>query len=183
MCTTWLRRPQCPSTDYEAMEHQLTFFLSEDPTNALAPIARNNLAALTHRKDVRAAVASPQATTLVASLRPQTFPNSDMLKAQLNAVGEESDGRSCEACNISAEANGATEDPNNTVPASAPHDALPASPNPWTIRRDVDEITLFFAVSSHGRMVNDLRQSDIKILDDNKPPERWKDSPRSRSFL
>ena len=27
-------------------------------------------------------------------------------------------------------------------------------------------------ISSHGRMVNDLRQSDIRILDDNKPPEK-----------
>ena len=31
---------------------------------------------------------------------------------------------------------------------------------------------MFFSVSSHGRMVNDLQQSDIRILDDNKPPER-----------
>ncbi len=31
---------------------------------------------------------------------------------------------------------------------------------------------MFFSVSSHGRMVNDLQQSDIKILDDNKPPEK-----------
>jgi Ca-activated chloride channel homolog len=157
--------------DYETMEHELTFFLSEDPTNALAPIARNNLAALTHNKDVRAAVASPQATTLVASLRPQTFPNSDMLKAQLNAVGEESDGRSCEGCSMPAEANVTTADTNNIVAAPVPH-ALPAPPNAWTIRSDVDQVTLFFAVSSHGRMVNDLRQSDIKILDDNKPPEK-----------
>jgi len=31
---------------------------------------------------------------------------------------------------------------------------------------------MFFSVSSHGHMVNDLQQSDIRILDDNKPPER-----------
>jgi VWFA-related protein len=31
---------------------------------------------------------------------------------------------------------------------------------------------MFFSVSSHGRMVNDLQQSDIRVLDDNKPPER-----------
>jgi VWFA-related protein len=36
----------------------------------------------------------------------------------------------------------------------------------------VDQVTLFFTVSSHGHMVNDLEQSNIRILDDNKPPER-----------
>jgi Ca-activated chloride channel family protein len=157
--------------DYEAMEHELTLFLSEDPTNALAPSARNNLAALAHNKGVRAAGSSPQTTTLVASLRPQTFPNSDRLKAQLNAVGEESDGRSCEACNLPAEAKVTIAKTSNSVAAPVPNAPLVPS-NAWTIRSDVDEVTLFFAVSSHGRMVNDLRQSDIKILDNNKPPEK-----------
>ena len=48
---------------------------------------------------------------------------------------------------------------------------LPATA-PLTIRTNVDQVTLFFAVSSHGHMVNDLQQSNIRILDDNKPPEK-----------
>ena len=158
--------------DYEAMQHELTLFLSEDPTNALAPSARNNLAALAHNKNVQTGAASPQATKLVASLRPQTFPNSDRLKAQLNAVGEESDGRSCEGCSIPAEPNATTADMSNIGAAPVPPALSIPPPNAWTIRSDVDQVTLFFAVSSHGRMVNDLRQSDVKILDNNKPPER-----------
>ena len=157
--------------DYDAMEHELTLFLSEDPTNALAPSARNNLAALAHNKSVQAGADSPQATTLVATLRPQTFPNSDRLKAQLNAVGEESDGRSCEACSLPPEARLTVADTSYSVAAPVPN-AVSVPTNAWTIRSDVDQVTLFFAVSSHGRMVNDLRQSDIKILDNNKPPER-----------
>jgi Ca-activated chloride channel homolog len=158
--------------DYEAMQHELTLFVSEDPTNALAPSARNNLAALAHNENVRTGAAPPQATKLVASLRPQTFPNSDRLKAQLNAVGEESDGRSCEACSIPAEANATTADMSNIGTAPVPPALSILPPNAWTIRSDVDQVTLFFAVSSHGRMVNDLRQSDVKILDNKKPPER-----------
>ena len=79
--------------DFEAMERELNLFLSEDPTNAFAPVARQNLAALTHNKAIRAAgAASPsQATTLVATLRPQTFPNNERLKSQLSALGNESD--------------------------------------------------------------------------------------------
>ena len=90
--------------DFEAMERQLNFFLDEDPANAFAPVARQNLAALTHNRAVRAADAAPsQATTLVASLRPQTFPNNERLKAQLGALGDESDGGICEGCGTLAE--------------------------------------------------------------------------------
>jgi Ca-activated chloride channel homolog len=165
--------------DYGTLERELGFFLSEDPTNALAPIARNNLAALTHNKEVRAAAALPQAT-LVASLQPQSVPNSDRLKAQLNALGDESDGRSCGGCSAPRETNVNTADTNNVATATV-SPAVPAGLNSWTIRSDVDQVTLFFAVSSHGRMVNDLRQSDIRILDDNKPPEKLEQfAPQSK---
>jgi Ca-activated chloride channel homolog len=157
--------------DFEAMERELGFFLSEDPTNAFAPIARQNLAALTHNRLVRAqASANPaQTTTLVASLRPQTFPNSERLKAQLNAVGNESDAAACEDCGAIAEPAPATADASR---GAAPIPGLPTRSEAWTIRTNVDQVTMFFSVSSHGRMVNDLQQSDIKILDDNKPPQR-----------
>ncbi len=41
--------------DFETTERELNFFLSEDPTNAFAPVARQNLAALAHNQAVRAA--------------------------------------------------------------------------------------------------------------------------------
>jgi Flp pilus assembly protein TadD len=158
-------------TDFEAMERELDFFLGEDPTNAFAPVARQNLAALAHNKMVRAGGgATPsQTTTLVASVRPQTFPNSERLKGQLNALGDESDGGSCVDCGTLAKANTTTE-ASNRGPAAAP--PAPASVGAWTIRTSVDQVTLFFTVSSHGHMVSDLEQSNIRILDDKKPPEK-----------
>lgn len=156
--------------DFEAMERELGFFLTEDPTNAFAPVARQNLAALTHNRMVRAVASanSPQ-TTLLASLRPQTFPNSERLKAQLNAAGNESDAAACEDCGAIAEpAPAAVETSSGAVPPPG----LPTRSEAWTIRTNVDQVTMFFSVSSHGRMVNDLQQSDFKILDDNKPPEK-----------
>jgi Ca-activated chloride channel homolog len=160
--------------DYDAMERQLNFLLSEDPTNAFAPVARQNLAALTHNKAVRAEqVSSSQpAPTLVAS-QSVTFPNSDRLKAQLNGLGNESDGGPCDAeCVALAEANtspvaGNGSPPSNVspVPASRPKGV-------WTIRTSVDDVAEFFSVSSHGHMINDLEQSDIQIRDDNKPPKK-----------
>lgn len=154
--------------DYDAMERELNFFLSEDPTNAFAPVARQNLAALAHNKAVMAArAASPaQTTTLVASLRPESFPNSERLKAQLSAAGDESDAGACEDCDTSS----ATEAGNSGVAASVP--PSPSIRSGWTIRQSVDQVTMFFSVSRHGHMVNDLQQSNIRILDDNKPPEK-----------
>lgn len=159
--------------DFEAMERELGFFLSEDPTNAFAPVARQNLTALANNKGVAVVKAgsSPVATTLVASARTETFPNTERLKAQLSALGDEADDRSCGNCDALAESETAA----GTGSTGAAADVYPGFANPagtWTIHKNVDEVTLFFAVSSHGHMVNDLQRSDIQIRDDNKPPDK-----------
>jgi len=38
------------------------------------------------------------------------------------------------------------------------------------IRTSVDDVAIFFSVSSHGHMINDLQRSDIRIRDNNKSP-------------
>lgn len=160
--------------DFDSMERELNFFISEDPTNAFAPVARQNLAALAHNKAIRAGdAANPsRGTTLVASNAPQTFPNSERLKAQLNSAGEESDATSCADCGTLAEAH-STEGEGNIGPAvpATPANRAPAV-GTWTIRTNVDQVSVFFTASSHGHMVNDLEQSNMRILDDNKPPEK-----------
>jgi VWFA-related protein len=157
--------------DFDIMERELTLFVSEDPTNALAPSARKNLAALTHNRIVRVAgEANPQrTTTTVASLQVQTFPNSERLKSQLSALGSESDAGTCVGCSAPAEAN--PVDSGNTVAAlNTPSSLTGRVAGVYTIHKSVDDVALFFNVSSHGHMVKDLDASDIKILDDRKPP-------------
>ncbi len=159
-------------SDFDAMERELNFFLAEDPTNAFAPIARQNLAALAHNKEVRAAGANPQqTTTMVASLRQETFPNSDRLKTQLSALTHESDG-SCEDCGSLAEPTPAAESANAGPPPDVPSGQASGVAGRFTIRKSVDQVALFFSVSNHGHMVNDLEPSDIHILDNNKPPDK-----------
>ncbi len=159
--------------DYEAMEHELRLFISEDPTNAFAPVARQNLAVLTSKGAARPADASgPQlTTTVIASPQTRTFPNSERLKAQLSALGDESAGQTCDDCDTLAEAI-PTPERASSGEVSDTAQGLPSRTGAWTIRKSVDEVTLFFAVSSHGHMVNGLEQSDIQIRDDNKPPEK-----------
>ncbi len=160
--------------DFETMEHELRFLLSEDPTNALAPVARKNLAALEHNKEVRAARAgnSPSATTVSVSQTQQTFPNTDRLKAQLATMGDESDRATCVDCGALAEADAPKIGSGNGAASDVPRTPVGHAGGVWTIRKNVDDVALFFSVSSHGHMVNDLESSNIQIRDDNKPPER-----------
>ena len=160
--------------DFDTMEHELSFFLGEDPTNALAPVARQNLAALTHNKEVRAAAAAhgQSATTASVSQVVQTFPNSYRLKAQLSALGNESDARTCESCGTLAEAVSPNTTGANGAASTVSGSSAGRVRGVWTIRKSVDDVALFFSVSSHGHMVNDLEASNIQIRDDNKAPEK-----------
>lgn len=146
----------------DVVQNQLTVFLGEDPTNPLAPIARQNLAILSRRKAgavvTVAGHGEPQAV--------QTFPNSDRLKAQLKEAGPEPDSAGCESCGSPQDTSivAANTPSSTTLPSS-----LPAA-RAWTIRQTVEETALFFAVSSHGHMIDDLTLSDFQVRDNDKPP-------------
>jgi Ca-activated chloride channel family protein len=159
--------------DFDTMERELNFFLSEDPTNALAPVARQNLAVLAHNKAVRTAGAgnSQSGTTGGVSETLQTFPNTDRLKAQLAALGDESDSVTCNDCGALAESDAPKIGGDGTA-SDGPRSPSTRVGGVWTIRKSVDDVALFFSVSSHGHMVDDLEASNIQIRDDNKPPER-----------
>jgi len=159
--------------DFDAAERELNFFLSEDPTNAFAPTARRDLAILVHNKEVLSANAGSlqQAATVSDSRTVRTFPNTERLKAQLASLDNDPSSTTCDDC-------GRPEADATVVAArsDAPSDLSPTLAGnvggTWTFRKSVDQVALFFAVSSHGHMVNDLEASDIQILDDNKPPEK-----------
>ena len=159
--------------DSERMERELNLLVTEDPSNALAPSARNNLAILAHNKEVISQAANSgnagQSALVFDPPRTQTFPNSDRLKAQLSSLDDPND-RGCSECDNEA---------NTAVPAGEPSSksTLPPRPtvatnHPWTVRKDVDQVALFFGVMSHGHMVNDLDSTDVQVLDDNKPPQK-----------
>jgi len=160
--------------DFETIERELSLFLGEDPTNAFAPVARQNLAALMHNKEVRAAAAAhaQSATTVFVSQTVQTFPNSDRLKAQLNTLGDESDAGNCRDCSALAAADLPSSGGAGGAASNVLDSPVGRMGGVWTIRKSVDDVALFFSVSSHGHMVNDLEASNIQIRDDNKAPEK-----------
>ena len=148
--------------DLDNTQRELTTFLAEDPTNPLAPTARRNLDALTHRNGVPSKSATPKPAAL--GTRLQTFPNSDRLAAQLNAVKDEPGSETESSETASAAGAGAAL-------ANAPVLATPVA-NSYVIRKAVDETALFFAVSSHGKMVSDLDLKDVQLKDDGKSPQK-----------
>lgn len=151
---------------------ELELFLQEDPTNSLAPTARYNLDILERNQQKSGQVAGTSSqqpsTAAVASPPSQSLANSGRLKAQLASVGDEAGGGVCADC---AEANTVAE-------ASPAPDSIPAPdvsagpPNEWTIRKVVDEVAVFFGVTTGGHTVTDLLIGDITVRDDNKPPEK-----------
>jgi Ca-activated chloride channel family protein len=143
----------------EVVQKQLEMFLSESPTDALAPIVRQNLETL-QRGEISNSAG-------VANLHPasgsHTFPNSDRLKQELSNVEDEA---------IAPDEITPTLASNGVVARSSGSVVSNREPMPWTIHKTVDETALFFSVSNHGHMVSDLDLSNIKIRDDKKAPER-----------
>lgn len=157
--------------DYDTMQKQLTIFLVEDPNNPLAPVAHKNLDALVKRAVSTTQVASPVQVSTPATSRNQTFPNSERLKTQLEGLQSEADAEGCKSCETPVDQGGSA--PTTTI-ARASSAEIRSSPGGdlFRIHQTVDETALFFAVSHHGHMIDDLKLSDFKIRDDNKPPDR-----------
>jgi Ca-activated chloride channel family protein len=154
--------------DSQRMERELNLLVTEDPSNALAPSARKSLAILAHNKEVMLhadVTGTPQQTATIT--RVQTSPDNDRLKAQLSALDDPND-RNCLTCDEVADGAVASSGRASiSIPPSSPRPS-----NAWTLRKYVDQVALFFAASSHGHMVDDLVSSDIRVLDDNKPPQK-----------
>lgn len=146
--------------DISIVQAQLTMFLSEDPTNPMAPAARQNLEMLAHHQSG----ASNQSPRLASGSVVTTFPNSDRLKTELASVSSEPE-TAADSENVP------TNESESASPVAAP--LLPTSqPTSWVIRKSVDETVLFFSVSSHGHMISDLDLSNIRLRDNGKPPEK-----------
>ena len=162
--------------DAGTAERELNLFLSEDPTNAFSPAARKHLEILVHNREVSRQAANgrkPRPATITTNAPTlQTFPNTARLKEELSSLGNEQDSESCDNCDAPASADVATGGNDLSAALDFPPNLAGVGGETWTIRKNVDEVALFFGVSRHGRMVNDLEPSDIQIFDANKPPER-----------
>ncbi len=155
--------------DSDTFERELKLFLDEDPMNPLAPEAQLDLRRLAENRE-KIAIQQAKLASQKAQVAAAVEANNQHLKDELNALGGGSSDP-CSDCGTHAPNGGPTEVASNAG-ADLPDIPLLPSGNSWTIRKVVDEVALFFAVSSHGHMVDDLTLSQIQIRDDGRPPAK-----------
>lgn len=163
--------------DITAVKNELQMFLAEDPANPLAPVARNHLDALLHPNHNAPASATLALAPGPVKTRTVTFPNSPYLHGQLNDEihfdnSDDSDDSTAHVCDTCVAAPDLAPSPQDPPITEIPPQSFVTWEKMFTIHSTVDETALFFAVSHHGKTVDNLSLSDIQIRDDNKPPAR-----------
>jgi VWFA-related protein len=159
--------------DFDIVQRELELFMKEDPTNPLAPSATYNLKILASAKTQPTPTSeSMPLTGGVAKEVVRTFPNSDALKNALASLGSDDD--ICADCAKTSEASLSSPPLPNPVSASTAASNVTvvgrSASGVWKIRDVIDEVAVFFSVTSHGKLVNDLEEKDLAIRDDSKPP-------------
>lgn len=148
--------------DTATMKKQLQMFVEEDPANPLVHVARKHLDEFASESAPSKSSHKTHTISAGSISSIYTFPNSERLHSELASMNA-TDSISCNGC-------GVAPPPSSASPAR--HESHIRTNSMFTIHQAVDETALFLAVSRHGRMVNDLAVSDIRILDDNKSPDK-----------
>lgn len=162
-----------PMQDYATVRRELERFVQEDPTNPLAPVAKQNLEILA-RNNINATGSDASGINLgpavtaaagTSSAAPVNLANSERLRNELAGLSSEGDDDKCADCDASPTTNQPGDQP---ASSAADRDA-----RGYTFRKNVDEVGIFFAATSHGHTVTDLKISDIKVLDAGRAPEKF----------
>lgn len=136
------------------MRAELQTFLTEAPSDALAEKARRLIA---HADDATKHVAATSSIQNAGPTAAEIAEEKQVKEAEAT----------CEGCSdvTVAESSDAT---NNPRPVGYPSAADTGSG--WILRETVDEVSLLFAATDHGKSVSDLTSQDVRILDNDEPP-------------
>lgn len=161
-----------PMQDFATVRRELELFIQEDPANPLAPVAKQNLQVLA-RNDIgtngsrASGISLSPAVTVGAGASPaasQSLANSERLRNELAGLNSQGDDDNCADCDAAASTNQPGSQPDSSVPER--------EAGGYTFRKNVDEVGIFFAATSHGHSVADLQAGDIKVLDAGRSPEK-----------
>jgi VWFA-related protein len=139
------------------MQSELETFLAEDPKNSNADKARNLVSQI---KEIQS---RPKKVQFVVEPAQPTAAELEERKQVADAEAM------CVGCGSS---DNTPPEPNksNYSPNSGGAGRVIRSPAGWLMRKDVDEVALFFAATDHGKPVSDLSQQEVGLLDDRQPP-------------
>lgn len=164
--------------DYSTAQSEFALFLKEDPNNPLAATAQYNIGILDkYQQSASAHQSGQEAAPTTVVQPPKDLANSDRLKSLLAEAADEPGGGACTNCGQTKMVAEATPPP-GSVPDTAWTGGGSAQ---FTIRKVVDEVAVFFGVSSGGHPVSGLTLTNISVTDDNRPPEKLLQfSPQSK---
>lgn len=150
--------------DPDHASSELTRLIAEDPKSDAAAKARELLQQFKDDKNKK-----PEATLVSAKAavsNEQENPAEAAFRAQVN-VQKEQDAKEqqqvteaeaiCESCDATEAAG---------VSSSSPRTAERG----WTLHSNVDEVSVLFVATDHGKPIRDLMQSEVTIRDAGKPP-------------
>lgn len=146
----------------ENTRSELQTFLSEDPMSPFADAARHSI------QQIDAAAAKP---ALALANSAPVFASDDATPSKfgekaLQDFREKQQVAEAEAAESRNEVDSAPNSPINSTRSPYP----PANSRGFTFRSSVDEVAVFFTATDHGKSVTDLKESEIVLSDDGKPP-------------
>jgi VWFA-related protein len=161
----------------EQEQAELQTLLKEDPKSPAAEQSHQILAQIKVEQLRREALKKqPVATaaTAAAEVNPAVGPTPEQLKAQLQMVLQESrEQKQIAEAEAEPEAMcltcGAAAMP-GVVASVGSSASMERSGGNFTLRKVVDEVAVFFAVTDHGKSVTDLTREQVGIRDDAKAP-------------
>jgi Ca-activated chloride channel homolog len=146
--------------NWAEMESELKTFLAEDPKSPSAEKARQLLAQATEAR------LHPK---IVKVVEMQQGPSKEMIAAEQKEQVQITEAEKiCAGCS-----EGDTSDPAppSIIDSTRPKPAhLKHTPNGWVLRKNVDEVSLLFAATDHGKSVAGLTQQEVGIRDNHRPP-------------
>jgi Ca-activated chloride channel homolog len=138
---------------------ELQTLLKEDPQSAAGREAVGILAAMKEQTD--------QPTVASLALGPSLDTVQPVRKLMQDANEEQQiadAAASCEGCEF------AGQPPEAASNVGAADASVSGSGSVWTLHKDVDEVSVFFAATDHGKAVSDLALRDIALLDNHQAP-------------
>ncbi|HEX8816397.1 MAG TPA: VWA domain-containing protein [Terriglobales bacterium] len=156
-------------------QRELLTFLKEDPKSPAADDAKGLLVQLKQgpigEKPLESLAFST--TTESVQLEKPTVTVPWTVRAHMQDLKQKREiaeaEAACEGCEAPMAADGNASQPEA---GKGPSEIAGGESTGWTLRSDVDEVSVFFAATDHGRAVSDLNQNEIVIRDANRPPVR-----------
>jgi VWFA-related protein len=160
-------------------QHELETVLQEDPKSSSADQFRQMLGQLKTAEAMQAEAKLHPVETLNLSMTTSSVPPPEQKLRQAQQVLQDIKERTQIAeAQAAAETEdkcadcgkGAGGDPVMTADASVGLSKASSNFEGATFRTGVDEVTIAFAATDHGKSAQNLTQADIEVRDDNRPP-------------